>query len=171
MPAEDAFEILPCSERAIPDETLESLLWRTYVDEGFTAREVASVAFAADAVRARGEMFVAWRAGAVPEAVGMVIVVPPTSRARRIAGPNEVEMHLLAVDARQRGHGVGRRLVERAIVEARRMGGSQMVLWTEEAMRAARHVYASCGFTRAEARDREISVLSKKEFIVYQRAL
>jgi ribosomal protein S18 acetylase RimI-like enzyme len=171
MSAEASFQILPCSEREIADEALEALLWRAYVDEGFTAPDVASVAFAAAAVRARGEVLVAWHVDAVPKAAGMVIVVPPTSSGRKIAREDEVEMQLLAVDAAHRGHGLGRRLVERALVEGRRAGGRKMVLWTQPTMHVARHVYTSTGFERAPARDAEIEARTKTAFLVFERLL
>ncbi len=164
-------EILPSSEREIADETLEALLWRAYVDGGFTAPEVASVAFAAAAVRARGEVLVAWQCGVAAAPVGVVVVVPPTSGARKIARADEVEMHLLAVDASCRGHGLGRLLVERALVEGARVGGKQMVLWTQPAMHAAQRLYASSGFLRAPARDAAITAATQREFLVYERPL
>ena len=164
-------EILPSSEREIADETLEALLWRAYVDAGFTGPEVASVAFAATAVRARGKVLVAWQRGVADEAVGVVVVVPPTSSARKIARADEVEMHLLAVDASCRGHGLGRLLVERALVEGARVGGKQMVLWTQPVMHAAQRLYASSGFMRAPARDAEIMAATQREFFVYERPL
>jgi ribosomal protein S18 acetylase RimI-like enzyme len=163
-------EIASSRERQVADEALESLLARVYVEEGFTAPDRAATLFAAAAVRARGELFCAWTEGE-REPVGMVIMVPPTSGARRIARAGEAEMHLLAVDARHRSGGVGRRLVETAMAEARRVGCWRIVLWTQPTMHAAQRLYAACGFVRAPSRDAEIGALTGRPFLVYQRAL
>jgi ribosomal protein S18 acetylase RimI-like enzyme len=171
MVPEETFEILASSEHEIGDDAIHRLLWSCYVDGEFTAPDVASAIFAPDAVRARGTMLVALRVGPVRTADGMVIVVPPTSPARRIARLDEIEMHLLAVDPQQRGHGLGRSLVERALLEGRRLGGKQMVLWTQPTMYAAQRLYVASGFTRAAARDREIMAIANKPFLVFERPL
>lgn len=163
-------EIASSRERPVEDEALESLLTRVYVEEGFTPPDGAVIMFAAAAVRARGELFCAWTHGE-RELVGMVIMVPPTSGARRIARAGEAEMHLLAVDARHRSGGVGRRLIETAMAEARRAGCWRIVLWTQPTMHAAQRLYAASGFARAPSRDAEIAALTGRTFLVYQRPL
>ena len=88
-----------------------------------------------------------------PSLPGMVIVVPPTSAARRFAGDDEAEMHLLATASACRRMGVGRALVHAAMDHARTAGLSRMLLWTQTSMHAAQRLYASAGFVRVPGRD------------------
>lgn len=162
-------QIASTQDRPITDEALESILRRVYVEEGFTPPDIAAKLFAAPSVRARGELLCAWTDGEV-EPIGMVVMVPPASPARRIARADEAEMHLLAVAARHRGGGVGRRLVEAAEARARRAGCKRIVLWTQPTMHAAHRLYEASGFVRAPSRDAEIAGLTGREFLVYEKA-
>ena len=93
----------------VSDAQIESLLQRVYVEGGFTPPELATSLFSAAAVRARGDVIVA--SGGPKQGrhlLGMVVVVEPTSAARRIAQSDEAEMHLLAVLAEHRGREIGR---------------------------------------------------------------
>jgi GNAT superfamily N-acetyltransferase len=98
----------------------------------------------------------------------MVIVVPPSSPARRIGRPDEAELHLLAVARTSRNAGTGRRLVEAALADARALGLPRVVLWTQVAMHAARHLYERSGFVRAPARDFS---RDHRAFLVYERSI
>ncbi len=86
--------------RRAPDAALEELLTRVYVGGGYTAPEVAATALVADAVRARGRIL--WCPGGTADnelgVAGLVVLVLPTSPARRLAAADEAELHLLAVD-------------------------------------------------------------------------
>lgn len=169
---DDAGSVAITSARGGGDEDaeLEALLHRVYVDEGFTPADLAVKVFATSAVRARGDLLCA-RDTASGALVGMVIVVPPNSPARRLAADDEVEMHLLAVRADQRGRGVGARLVKAALLAAKQGGWRRMVLWTQPSMHAAQRLYASQGFERAPDRDAIIQQMSGREFLVFQKAL
>jgi GNAT superfamily N-acetyltransferase len=62
----------------------------------------------------------------------------------------------VVVDERMRGRGVGRKLIEAAVSEARRMGCCEIEVSTERSNGAARRFYAECGFD-------EESVLLEKD--------
>ena len=166
-----AVELLSVRERPVADADIESLLEDAYVAGGFTPPEIARTAFVASTVRARGEILGAWAIDEAARFVGMVIVVFPASPARRIARGDEAEIHLLAVSARYRGAGVGRRLVEASEIAARREGYDRVVLWTQPTMRAAQALYASRGFLRAPERDADIARVTGRTFLVYEKAL
>jgi ribosomal protein S18 acetylase RimI-like enzyme len=140
--------------REVADADLERLLWESYVGGGFTEPERAATAFAAAAVRARGDVLCAWGDDA-DAPLGMVIVVHPGSPACRFARAGEAEMQLLATDPAARGAGVGRALVGAAMDRAAVAGAGLMVLWTQTTMDAAQRLYAGAGFRRVPARDFE----------------
>ncbi len=143
--------IFEASRDPIGDTEIEQLLFRAYVDAGFTLPEVARTMFAAEAVRQRGRLLFA--RGDDRSLAGMVIVAGPSSPARRIARNDEVEMHLLAVAPERRDVGLGRTLVDAALAAARHDGARHMVLWTQPSMHAAQRLYERCGFVRAPERD------------------
>lgn len=148
------------------DHALVSLLRRVYVAGGFTAPAVADAVFTPEAVRGRGQLLYA--RGGDGALIGTVIVVPPSSPARRLAAANEAELHLLAVDERARGLGLGHALVRAALAAAQRAGHRGMVLWTQPTMVAAHRVYERAGFVRAYAEDFE---RDGRTFQVYRRPL
>jgi putative acetyltransferase len=71
--------------------------------------------------------------------------------ALRPAGDTVCEMKRLFVRAAHQGHGLGRMLAERVIVEARNIGYAIMVLDTLPFMHAAIRLYDSLGFVRRSA--------------------
>lgn len=148
-----SYDIMDDATSRADDDQLGALLRRVYVGGRFTDADVAEGVFTPQAVRARGQLL--WARGIGGVLIGTVIMVPPESKARRLAAPNEAEMHLLAVDEHCRGHGVGRALVRAAIDSAQRAGYHGMVLWTQPAMLVAHRVYAQAGFSRAPTEDFE----------------
>lgn len=106
--------------------------WKTGF-EGLTAAIVAGFAAGQNPDRER-----AWIAELGGRRVGCVFCVAEDETTARL--------RLLLVDAGARGHGLGRRLVDRCIDFAREAGYDRMVLWTNHPLVAARRIYLSCGF-------------------------
>jgi molybdopterin-guanine dinucleotide biosynthesis protein A/predicted GNAT family acetyltransferase len=70
------------------------------------------------------------------------------SVALRALGENEVELKRMYLRPEQRGHGLGRRLLETALEWARENGARRVKLDTSEHMEAARRLYEARGFRR-----------------------
>jgi len=66
--------------------------------------------------------------------------------------PHEVEVRMVGVDPAARGRGVGRRLMEASIDEARALGKTELLLHTTSRMRVAQRMYESMGFQRGPDR-------------------
>jgi ribosomal protein S18 acetylase RimI-like enzyme len=131
---------------------LSRLLTSAYVGGGFTDPGVARQAFQAEAVRQRGELLCAKDPG-TSELIGVVVVVPPSSPARRLAQANEAELHLLATSPAHRGLGIGLALINAAMARAKQQRYQGMVLWTQPSMLAAQRLYERAGFQRVPEQD------------------
>jgi ribosomal protein S18 acetylase RimI-like enzyme len=132
------------------DAALEALLYETYVRGGFTDAILANTLLAA-AVRSRGEVLVA--RDEVGALVGTVTLVGPGSPARRLARPEERELHLLCVKPHARRRGIGEALVRDALRRAKAEGAGSVVLWTQPTMDTAQRLYRRCGFERDAGAD------------------
>jgi N-acetylglutamate synthase-like GNAT family acetyltransferase len=56
------------------------------------------------------------------------------------------KLRLLIVTPEARGFGLGARLVDEVIAKAKSMGYKKIVLWTNDVLHAAKHIYVSRGF-------------------------
>jgi GNAT superfamily N-acetyltransferase len=102
--------------------------------EGLVARIVADYAENLDP-----RLEAAWIAEHEGERVGSVFCV---------RGPDEgtAKLRLLLLHPSTRGQGLGGRLVDTCLAFAREAGYKRMVLWTNDPLVAARHIYLNRGF-------------------------
>jgi GNAT superfamily N-acetyltransferase len=49
-----------------------------------------------------------------------------------------------------RGRGLGKRLLVEAIAFTKEQGYAKIILWTEQSLKAAAHLYATAGFVKTE---------------------
>ena len=61
-------------------------------------------------------------------------------------GDGVYELAKMAVNEAWQGHGIGRRILEHAIAEARRMGGHRLYLGSNKRLASALHLYEALGF-------------------------
>ena len=87
-------------------------------------------------LRKGGRIFMVWAGGA---AVGCVALIP--------MGNSVYELSKMAVSPTMRGQGIGRRLLEYAIGQAKTMGASSLFLGSNSVLKNAVHLYESVGFT------------------------
>jgi N-acetylglutamate synthase-like GNAT family acetyltransferase len=86
-------------------------------------------------LRKGGHIFMVY---AAQEPVGCVALIP-------LAG-GVYELSKMAVDSRLRGQGIGRRLLEYAIAQARNIGAKSLFLGSSTKLMNAVHLYESVGF-------------------------
>lgn len=99
------------------------------------------------------ELGKAWVAEDDEGLAGAVVLYPPGASPARFAEAGERELSRLAVAARARRLGLGRRLVALCLEEAAAEGASAVVLWSQTHQVEAHRLYESLGFRRASERD------------------
>jgi GNAT superfamily N-acetyltransferase len=102
--------------------------------EALVARIVADYAAGPDPDREA-----AWIAEVGGERAGCVFLVAKDAET--------AQLRILLVDPAARGRHLGHRLVAACIEFARRAGYRRMMLWTNEPLAAARHIYLAAGFS------------------------
>jgi GNAT superfamily N-acetyltransferase len=98
------------------------------------AGEIA-VKFAKNFDPKRERCWIAERDGAV---IGSIFLVRESDAVAKL--------RLLYVDAAARGLGLGKRLVEECVAQARAFGYKKLVLWTNDILSSARRIYVDRGF-------------------------
>lgn len=85
-----------------------------------------------------------WIAERGGEPVGSVFLVKGDA-------PGQAKLRLLLIEPAVRGHGLGKRLVGECVAFARAAGYSEITLWTQSILTAARAAYAGAGFVLTES--------------------
>ena len=111
---------------------------RYAAEYGWSIDAVTAPIVAGFATEARPGRDAGWIAELDGRRVGSVLCVGEDEATARL--------RLLLVDPDARGHGVGRRLVATCLDFARDAGYRRVVLWTNEPLAAARHLYLEAGF-------------------------
>ena len=78
---------------------------------------------------------------------------PPGSRFRELAGDDEGEFRMLAVDPSAQGRGVGELLARHVVERSRTAGHRAVALSSLPDMHAAHRLYGRLGFRRTPERD------------------
>lgn len=70
--------------------------------------------------------------------------------------PSTGRIRLLYVEPHMRGQRIGQRLVERAIRHARKVGYRKLVLFTNQGLEAAHHIYEKAGFSKTHEKPHDL---------------
>lgn len=60
----------------------------------------------------------------------------------------KAKLRLLIVEPKARGLGLGNKLVEESIKFAKETGYKKLILWTQNVLEVARHIYKKAGFKK-----------------------
>ena len=102
------------------------------------------------------------------DVVGTVTVALPGTPFAAVGRPDEVEVRMLAVDARARRMGIADLLMDASEERARTDGYAAVVLSTEPDMHSAHRLYERRGYVRQPQRDWQVG---RFNLLVYRRRL
>jgi len=149
----------------IKESMVSELLNEVYVGEKYVEAEVAKEMFEYNEIKKKGVVLCAVENQSLSLA-GIVIFVPYSSPASKLAKENESEMHLLCVNKKYRNKGIGKMLIKSVVDMAIENGNTKIILWTQKTMKAAQNLYKNSEFTYLNN-----IIKNNREFLVYEKHL
>jgi GNAT superfamily N-acetyltransferase len=131
-------EVEICPFRAGVDESAFRQLNEAWIERYFALepRDVETLSDPEGTILRRGgRVYMAYLGG---EAVGCVALIPMRA--------GVYELSKMAVSPKVQGRGIGRRLLQHAIAEARVLGAASLFLGSNNKLREAVHLYEAVGF-------------------------
>jgi len=141
--------ITPCEPADC--NAIDQLTARAYAPSGFAADDPYFIEILNAAQRAQQALVLVARQNSVP--VGTLTCALPGSSWQEIAGADEAELRILAVEPAQQRQGIGSALVRASIEHARRAGCTALVLSSAAWMQDAHRLYERLGFRHTPERD------------------
>ena len=141
--------ITPCEPADC--NAIDQLTARAYAPGGFAADDPYFIEILNAAQRAQQALVLVARQNGVP--VGTLTCALPGSSWQEIAGADEAELRILAVEPAQQRQGIGSALVRASIEHARRAGCTALVLSSAAWMHAGHRLYERLGFRHTPERD------------------
>ena len=141
--------ITPCEPADC--NAIDQLTARAYAPSGFAADDPYFIEILNAAQRAQQALVLVARQNSVP--VGTLTCALPGSSWQEIAGADEAELRILAVEPAQQRQGIGSALVRASIEHARRAGCTALVLSSAAWMHAGHRLYERLGFRHTPERD------------------
>ena len=141
--------ITPCEPADC--NAIDQLTARAYAPSGFAADDPYFIEILNAAQRAQQALVLVARQNSVP--VGTLTCALPGSSWQEIAGADDAELRILAVEPAQQRQGIGSALVRASIEHARRAGCTALVLSSAAWMHAGHRLYERLGFHHTPERD------------------
>lgn len=141
--------ITPCEPADC--NAIDQLTARAYAPSGFAADDPYFIEILNAAQRAQQALVLVARQNSV--LVGTLTCALPGSSWQEIAGADEAELRILAVEPAQQRQGIGSALVRASIEHARRAGCTALVLSSAAWMHAGHRLYERLGFHHTPERD------------------
>ena len=141
--------ITPCEPADC--NAIDQLTACAYAPSGFAADDPYFIEILNAAQRAQQALVLVARQNSVP--VGTLTCALPGSSWQEIAGADEAELRILAVEPAQQRQGIGSALVRASIEHARRAGCTALVLSSAAWMHAGHRLYERLGFCHTPERD------------------
>ena len=160
------FTIKSYQNSRLEDNQMISLVFKVYVEGGFTPLETAQKNFTPTELKKRGDIFLASDSNEIIQ--GIVICAYPDNPYRQVANTEEAEMHILAVHPSNRSRGLGKLLCLAFETKAKSLSFSHLVLSTQAIMLNAHSLYESLGYKRNPARNWK---KNGKSYLVYEKSL